>query len=97
MNPKTGYIDYDKLEENARLFHPKLIIAGKEQPLHTSRGGILKPVGNCSGMLQNYRIESLNNPSWKGPTGIQLLAAYRTIRNPNPMSESVVMILPYLI
>lgn len=70
MNPKTGYIDYDQLEENARLFHPKLIIAGKEQPLHTSRGGILKPVGNCSGMLQNYRIESLNNPSWKGPTRI---------------------------
>ncbi|NWH39473.1 GLYC protein, partial [Chloropsis hardwickii] len=28
VNPKTGYIDYDKLEENARLFHPKLIIAG---------------------------------------------------------------------
>ncbi|NXA38375.1 GLYC protein, partial [Eudromia elegans] len=32
VNPKTGYIDYDRLEENARLFHPKLIIAGKEQP-----------------------------------------------------------------
>uniref|UniRef100_A0A5F8GBH6 Serine hydroxymethyltransferase n=1 Tax=Monodelphis domestica TaxID=13616 RepID=A0A5F8GBH6_MONDO len=28
VNPDTGYIDYDKLEENARLFHPKLIIAG---------------------------------------------------------------------
>ncbi|XP_035419177.1 serine hydroxymethyltransferase, cytosolic isoform X6 [Cygnus atratus] len=28
VNPKTGYIDYDRLEENARLFHPKLIIAG---------------------------------------------------------------------
>uniref|UniRef100_A0A8U7N3X5 Serine hydroxymethyltransferase n=1 Tax=Corvus moneduloides TaxID=1196302 RepID=A0A8U7N3X5_CORMO len=28
VNPKTGYIDYDQLEENARLFHPKLIIAG---------------------------------------------------------------------
>ncbi|XP_074063758.1 serine hydroxymethyltransferase, cytosolic [Macrotis lagotis] len=28
VNPNTGYIDYDKLEENARLFHPKLIIAG---------------------------------------------------------------------
>ncbi|MEQ2181585.1 hypothetical protein GOODEAATRI_013144 [Goodea atripinnis] len=25
---ETGYIDYDKLQENARLFHPKLIIAG---------------------------------------------------------------------
>ncbi|XP_076865279.1 serine hydroxymethyltransferase, cytosolic [Brachyhypopomus gauderio] len=28
VNQETGYIDYDKLEENARLFHPKLIIAG---------------------------------------------------------------------
>ncbi|MEQ2311936.1 Serine hydroxymethyltransferase, cytosolic [Ameca splendens] len=28
VNPETGYIDYDKLQENARLFHPKLIIAG---------------------------------------------------------------------
>uniref|UniRef100_A0A8D0GJA1 Serine hydroxymethyltransferase n=1 Tax=Sphenodon punctatus TaxID=8508 RepID=A0A8D0GJA1_SPHPU len=28
VNPHTGYIDYDRLEENARLFHPKLIIAG---------------------------------------------------------------------
>uniref|UniRef100_A0A671RWX5 Serine hydroxymethyltransferase n=1 Tax=Sinocyclocheilus anshuiensis TaxID=1608454 RepID=A0A671RWX5_9TELE len=28
VNPETGYIDYDRLEENARLFHPKLIIAG---------------------------------------------------------------------
>lgn len=28
VNPETGYIDYDRLQENARLFHPKLIIAG---------------------------------------------------------------------
>lgn len=28
MNPETGYIDYDRLQENARLFHPRLIIAG---------------------------------------------------------------------
>ncbi|KAG8433331.1 hypothetical protein GDO86_017568 [Hymenochirus boettgeri] len=28
VNPDTGYIDYDRLAENARLFHPKLIIAG---------------------------------------------------------------------
>ncbi|NP_001412340.1 serine hydroxymethyltransferase, cytosolic isoform 2 [Mus musculus] len=26
--PETGYINYDQLEENASLFHPKLIIAG---------------------------------------------------------------------
>ena len=30
VNPETGYINYDQLEENARLFHPKLIIAGDE-------------------------------------------------------------------
>ncbi|XP_047551410.1 serine hydroxymethyltransferase, cytosolic-like [Lutra lutra] len=28
VNPDTGYINYDQLEENAHLFHPKLIIAG---------------------------------------------------------------------
>uniref|UniRef100_A0A8C6WKM6 Serine hydroxymethyltransferase n=1 Tax=Neogobius melanostomus TaxID=47308 RepID=A0A8C6WKM6_9GOBI len=28
VNPETGYIDYDRLQENAKLFHPKLIIAG---------------------------------------------------------------------
>ncbi|XP_014271058.1 serine hydroxymethyltransferase isoform X2 [Halyomorpha halys] len=28
VNPKTGLIDYDKLEENAKLFRPKIIIAG---------------------------------------------------------------------
>lgn len=31
VNPDTGYINYDQLEENARLFHPKLIIAGDER------------------------------------------------------------------
>ncbi|KAL4228689.1 Serine hydroxymethyltransferase 2 [Mactra antiquata] len=28
LNPKTGYIDYDRLRETAKLFRPKLIIAG---------------------------------------------------------------------
>ena len=28
VNPETGLIDYDRLEENAMLFRPKLIIAG---------------------------------------------------------------------
>merc|ERR1712235_90956 len=28
VNPDTGLIDYDRLAENARLFHPRLIIAG---------------------------------------------------------------------
>lgn len=29
LDPTTGLIDYDKLAENARLFKPKMIIAGK--------------------------------------------------------------------
>jgi len=28
VQPKTGYIDYDKLADTARLFRPRLIIAG---------------------------------------------------------------------
>jgi len=28
VNPSTGYIDHDKLEENASLFRPKLIVCG---------------------------------------------------------------------
>ncbi|CEF65492.1 Serine hydroxymethyltransferase, cytosolic [Strongyloides ratti] len=28
VNPKTGLIDYDRLEENALLFRPKIIVAG---------------------------------------------------------------------
>jgi glycine hydroxymethyltransferase len=28
VNQETGLIDYDQLEANARLFHPKMIIAG---------------------------------------------------------------------
>lgn len=28
VNPQTGFIDYDKLEENARIYRPKVIIAG---------------------------------------------------------------------
>ena len=28
LDPATGRIDYDKLQENAKLFKPKMIIAG---------------------------------------------------------------------
>ena len=28
VNPETGIIDYERLRENAKLFKPKLIIAG---------------------------------------------------------------------
>jgi glycine hydroxymethyltransferase len=30
VNPETGLIDYDKLAETARLYKPKVIIAGKQ-------------------------------------------------------------------
>jgi glycine/serine hydroxymethyltransferase len=29
LNEETGLIDYDALEKSARLFRPKLIVAGK--------------------------------------------------------------------
>lgn len=29
LDPVTGTIDYDKLAENAKLFLPKMIVAGK--------------------------------------------------------------------
>ena len=28
LNEETGVIDYDRMEENAKLFRPKLIVAG---------------------------------------------------------------------
>lgn len=28
VNPKSGYIDYEQLAANARLFHPNLIVCG---------------------------------------------------------------------
>jgi len=28
VDPETGLIDYDKLEENAQLFKPQIIVAG---------------------------------------------------------------------
>ncbi len=31
INPATGTIDYDQLAANARLFKPKMIIAGKNE------------------------------------------------------------------
>lgn len=31
LDPTTGLIDYDKLAENARLFKPKMIVAGEKE------------------------------------------------------------------
>lgn len=43
VNQETGYIDYDRLAENARLFHPKLIIAGAScYPRHVDYGRMRK-------------------------------------------------------
>jgi glycine hydroxymethyltransferase len=33
IDPVTGLIDYDKLHENAKLFRPKVIVAGKHSEL----------------------------------------------------------------
>ncbi|XP_070245718.1 serine hydroxymethyltransferase, cytosolic isoform X2 [Bos mutus] len=49
VNPDTGYINYDQLEENARLFHPRLIIAG------------VRSVDPKTGRETRYNLESLIN------------------------------------
>ncbi|KAH9383859.1 hypothetical protein HPB48_025629 [Haemaphysalis longicornis] len=43
VNPQTGLIDYDKLQQTAALFKPKLIIAGMKNLLHLAleRGCLL--------------------------------------------------------
>uniref|UniRef100_A0A3B3T9M1 Serine hydroxymethyltransferase n=1 Tax=Paramormyrops kingsleyae TaxID=1676925 RepID=A0A3B3T9M1_9TELE len=49
VNPDTGYIDYDRLEENARLFHPKLIIAGTSCYSRNLDYARLKKIANDNG------------------------------------------------
>ncbi|PWA33171.1 hypothetical protein CCH79_00013694, partial [Gambusia affinis] len=49
VNPETGYIDYDKLQENARLFHPKLIIAGTSCYSRNLDYGRLKQIASENG------------------------------------------------
>ncbi|KAM4535427.1 serine hydroxymethyltransferase, cytosolic-like isoform 1-T4 [Fundulus diaphanus] len=49
LNPETGYIDYDKLQENARLFHPKLIIAGTSCYSRNLEYDRLKQIANENG------------------------------------------------
>ena len=39
VNPTTGLIDYDKLAETAKLFKPKLIIAGEWQEQKKKKNG----------------------------------------------------------
>ncbi|NXD13919.1 GLYC protein, partial [Nothocercus nigrocapillus] len=53
VNPKTGYIDYDRLEENARLFHPKLIIAGEGFSCYSRNldYGRMRRIADASGAL----------------------------------------------
>ncbi|XP_068193046.1 serine hydroxymethyltransferase, cytosolic [Antennarius striatus] len=49
VNPETGYINYDRLEENARLFHPKLIIAGTSCYSRNLDYARLKQIANQNG------------------------------------------------
>ncbi|KAM8845981.1 serine hydroxymethyltransferase, cytosolic-like [Spinachia spinachia] len=46
VNPETGYIDYDRLQETARLFHPRLIIAGTSCYSRNLDYGRLKQIAN---------------------------------------------------
>uniref|UniRef100_A0A3B3WZ51 Serine hydroxymethyltransferase n=1 Tax=Poecilia mexicana TaxID=48701 RepID=A0A3B3WZ51_9TELE len=49
VNPETGYIDYDKLQETARLFQPKLIIAGTTCYSRNLDYALLKQIANENG------------------------------------------------
>uniref|UniRef100_A0AAX7V0G6 Serine hydroxymethyltransferase n=1 Tax=Astatotilapia calliptera TaxID=8154 RepID=A0AAX7V0G6_ASTCA len=49
VHPETGYIDYDRLQENARLFHPKLIIAGTSCYSRNLDYARLKQIANENG------------------------------------------------
>lgn len=70
MNPETGYIDYDKLQENARLFHPKLIIAGPLVRTHTVHADLLL-----------IDFHTLKNKSMKWGVYIQRLGVFSFSRN----------------
>lgn len=45
--PKTGLIDYDQLEKTARLFRPKLIIAGTSAYARLIDYSRMKKVRHC--------------------------------------------------
>uniref|UniRef100_A0A3P9IF12 Serine hydroxymethyltransferase n=1 Tax=Oryzias latipes TaxID=8090 RepID=A0A3P9IF12_ORYLA len=49
VNQETGYIDYDRLQDNARLFHPKLIIAGTSCYSRNLDYARLKQIANENG------------------------------------------------
>ncbi|XP_034396137.1 serine hydroxymethyltransferase, cytosolic [Cyclopterus lumpus] len=49
VNPETGYIEYDRLQENARLFHPRLIIAGTSCYSRNLDYGRLKQIADENG------------------------------------------------
>lgn len=47
VSEETGLIDYDKLEENALLFRPKLIIAGLNYFYFTIFINVIYEAGHC--------------------------------------------------
>ncbi|XP_053468521.1 serine hydroxymethyltransferase, cytosolic-like isoform X1 [Ictalurus furcatus] len=49
VNQETGYIDYDQLEENARLFKPKLIVAGTSSYSRNLDYGRLRKIADENG------------------------------------------------
>jgi len=53
LNEATGFIDYDKLEEHAALFRPKLIIAGASAYSRCLRMNV-QPDPSFSPLLEMY-------------------------------------------
>ncbi|XP_015756556.1 PREDICTED: serine hydroxymethyltransferase 3, chloroplastic-like [Acropora digitifera] len=52
LNEATGLIDYDKLEETARLFRPRLIIAGASAYSRLYDYQRMREVNSCVGENQ---------------------------------------------
>lgn len=49
LDEKTGYIDYDTLEANAKLFRPKILIAGSSASSRSIDYARMRKVGfRCS-------------------------------------------------
>lgn len=56
----TGLIDYDKLEETARLFRPRLIIAGASAYSRLYDYQRMREVNSCVGENQANQKPQLN-------------------------------------
>lgn len=90
LNTKTGYIDYDALEETAKLFRPNLIIAGasaypreydykRMREIADQHGAhLLSDVAHISGLLAAKQLQ--NNPF--DYSDIVTTTTHKTLRGP---------------